>query len=223
MPNWSEMDLTKVDLRALPPEQRGELHAEVQRRARIERALALARGCAPGCVASGGNSSRGAPTSGATAHAPGDRWTDVRGAHMSPDRKALVQQSWRQICRSRMRRPACSTSGCSRSIRRRAPCLRASTRPSSAASWWACCRWRCRGWMTSTRCCLWCATWVRATPATACGDAHYASVGAALLWTLRKGLGEAWTAEVEGAWAEVYGLLAGVMREAAREKIAAAA
>jgi len=47
-------------------------------------------------------------------------------------------------------------------------------------------------------------------------EAHYASVGAALLWTLRKGLGEAWTAEVEGAWAEVYGLLAGVMQDAAR-------
>ena len=44
-------------------------------------------------------------------------------------------------------------------------------------------------------------------------DAHYASVGTALMWTLRKGLGEAWTIEVEGAWVEVYGLLAGVMRE----------
>ena len=41
MPNWSEMDLTKVDLTTLPPEQRGDLHAEVQRRARIERALVL--------------------------------------------------------------------------------------------------------------------------------------------------------------------------------------
>ena len=54
-------------------------------------------------------------------------------------------------------------------------------------------------------------------------DGHYASVGAALLWTLRKGLGDAWTSEVEGAWAEVYGLLAGVMKDAARENIAAAA
>ena len=41
MPNWSEMDLMQVDLRALPPEQRGELFAEVERRARIERALVL--------------------------------------------------------------------------------------------------------------------------------------------------------------------------------------
>jgi hemoglobin-like flavoprotein len=54
-------------------------------------------------------------------------------------------------------------------------------------------------------------------------EAHYASVGAALMWTLRKGLGEMWTAEVEGAWAEVYGLLAGVMQDAARARIAAAA
>ena len=44
MPNWSEMDLTTVDLRSLPPEQRGELHAEVQRRARIERAQVLREG-----------------------------------------------------------------------------------------------------------------------------------------------------------------------------------
>ena len=44
MPNWSEMDLTQVDLRALPPEQRGELHAEVRRRALIERAQVLREG-----------------------------------------------------------------------------------------------------------------------------------------------------------------------------------
>ena len=54
-------------------------------------------------------------------------------------------------------------------------------------------------------------------------DVHYASVGAALLWTLRKGLGEAWTTEVEGAWAEVYGLLASVMKDAARATEARAA
>jgi hypothetical protein len=44
MPNWSEMDLMQVDLRALPPEQRGELYAEVKRRARIERAQVLRAG-----------------------------------------------------------------------------------------------------------------------------------------------------------------------------------
>jgi len=44
MPNWGEMDLMQVDLRTLPPEQRGELYAEVQRRARIERAQVLRDG-----------------------------------------------------------------------------------------------------------------------------------------------------------------------------------
>jgi hemoglobin-like flavoprotein len=47
-------------------------------------------------------------------------------------------------------------------------------------------------------------------------DEHYDSVGAALLWTLQKGLGAAWTAETAAAWAEVYGLLSGVMRRAQR-------
>lgn len=38
--------------------------------------------------------------------------------------------------------------------------------------------------------------------------AHYATVGAALLWTLEQGLGAAFTPEVQEAWATVYGLLA---------------
>lgn len=42
-------------------------------------------------------------------------------------------------------------------------------------------------------------------------EGHYAAVGAALLWTLRQGLGEAFTPEVERAWAETYDLLAGLM------------
>lgn len=46
-------------------------------------------------------------------------------------------------------------------------------------------------------------------------DAHYDSVGEALLWTLEQGLGNAWTAEVKAAWAAAYALLSGVMREAA--------
>jgi hemoglobin-like flavoprotein len=46
-------------------------------------------------------------------------------------------------------------------------------------------------------------------------EAHYASVGAALLWTLREGLGDAFTPEVEAAWGAAYTLLAGVMIEAA--------
>jgi hemoglobin-like flavoprotein len=46
-------------------------------------------------------------------------------------------------------------------------------------------------------------------------DRHYDSVGAALLTTLRQGLGAAWSPEVEEAWAEVYGVLASTMKEAA--------
>ena len=49
-------------------------------------------------------------------------------------------------------------------------------------------------------------------------DAHYDTVGAALLWTLEKGLGEeAWTAEVEEAWTAAYGLISHVMKETASE------
>lgn len=40
---------------------------------------------------------------------------------------------------------------------------------------------------------------------------HYPVVGEALLWTLEKGLGEAWTSEVEDAWTEAYGTLSGFM------------
>jgi|TARA_Y100000815_G_scaffold273643_1_gene305426 hemoglobin-like flavoprotein len=45
-------------------------------------------------------------------------------------------------------------------------------------------------------------------------DAHYDSVGAALLFALSQGLGEDFTPEAEAAWAETYGLLASVMKEA---------
>ena len=48
-------------------------------------------------------------------------------------------------------------------------------------------------------------------------DKHYDTVGAALLWTLEKGLGRAFTPEAKEAWAAVYGLLATTMKEAARE------
>ena len=44
---------------------------------------------------------------------------------------------------------------------------------------------------------------------------HYGLVGEALLWTLREGLGESFTPEVETAWREVYGVVAGVMKKAA--------
>lgn len=46
-------------------------------------------------------------------------------------------------------------------------------------------------------------------------DEHYATVGAALLWTLEKGLGSDFTAEVRAAWAKVYTLLADTMRAGA--------
>ena len=51
-------------------------------------------------------------------------------------------------------------------------------------------------------------------------DVHYDTVGAALLWTLEKGLGKAFTEDTREAWAAVYGLLASVMKEAAREELA---
>src|SRR5438105_442450 len=41
--------------------------------------------------------------------------------------------------------------------------------------------------------------------------AHYPVVGAALLWTLQKGLGEAWTPDVAAAWSAAYGTLSGYM------------
>jgi hemoglobin-like flavoprotein len=40
---------------------------------------------------------------------------------------------------------------------------------------------------------------------------HYPVVGSALLGTLEKGLGEAWTPEVADAWTAVYGTLSGFM------------
>ena len=46
-------------------------------------------------------------------------------------------------------------------------------------------------------------------------EAHYATVGAALLWTLDAGLGTVFTADVRDAWAKVYGVLADTMKAAA--------
>src|SRR5258707_3843585 len=40
---------------------------------------------------------------------------------------------------------------------------------------------------------------------------HYPVVGAALLWTLEKGLGEAWTPDLKDAWTAAYGTLSGFM------------
>ena len=49
---------------------------------------------------------------------------------------------------------------------------------------------------------------------------HYAPVGSALLWTLKKGLGPSFDAIHETAWRNVYGLLAKTMQSGAQEKVA---
>lgn len=46
-------------------------------------------------------------------------------------------------------------------------------------------------------------------------DHHYETVGAALLWTLKRGLGEDFTPEVENAWTETYYILVDTMKGAA--------
>ena len=44
---------------------------------------------------------------------------------------------------------------------------------------------------------------------------HYEPVGEALLWTLQRGLGSAWTVEVAAGWIAAYATLSGFMiREA---------
>jgi hemoglobin-like flavoprotein len=44
---------------------------------------------------------------------------------------------------------------------------------------------------------------------------HYATVGAALLWTLQTGLGDAFTSEVREAWSCAYLFLSSTMQQAA--------
>ena len=46
---------------------------------------------------------------------------------------------------------------------------------------------------------------------------HYDTVGAALLWTLERGLGDEFTPPVAEAWAAAYGLVADAMQTAAAE------
>ena len=46
-------------------------------------------------------------------------------------------------------------------------------------------------------------------------EAHYDTVGSALLWTLGQGLGEQFTPPVEAAWTDAYTTLASVMKQAA--------
>lgn len=40
---------------------------------------------------------------------------------------------------------------------------------------------------------------------------HYPVVGGVLLWTLERGLGDAWTPDVAAAWTAAYGTLSGFM------------
>jgi nitric oxide dioxygenase len=51
---------------------------------------------------------------------------------------------------------------------------------------------------------------------------HYPVVGSALLWTLEKGLGEAWTPDVASAWSAPYGTLSSHMISQAYGKTQAA-
>ncbi len=53
-------------------------------------------------------------------------------------------------------------------------------------------------------------------------EEHYATVGAALLWTLERGLGAEFTPAVREAWTTTYSLLANTMIEAQRSAPAAA-
>ncbi|MGI9426513.1 MAG: globin family protein [Hyphomicrobiaceae bacterium] len=45
--------------------------------------------------------------------------------------------------------------------------------------------------------------------------AHYITAGNALLWTLRKGLGESWTPETEQAWTAAYLFISETMQTGA--------
>ena len=48
-------------------------------------------------------------------------------------------------------------------------------------------------------------------------EAHYDTVGNALIWTLGQGLGEQFTPAVKDAWVEAYTILASAMKQAAHE------
>ena len=51
---------------------------------------------------------------------------------------------------------------------------------------------------------------------------HYAPVGAALLWTLERGLGAGWTPQLAAAWTDAYTTLSGYMISEAYGKFEAA-
>jgi nitric oxide dioxygenase len=54
-------------------------------------------------------------------------------------------------------------------------------------------------------------------------DEHYDKVGEALLWTLEKGLGSAFTPQARTAWTELYATVAEAMRASAHPSNRAAA
>ena len=47
--------------------------------------------------------------------------------------------------------------------------------------------------------------------------AHFDAVGAALLWTLEKGLGQHWNEEVKEAWTTCYVILSSAMGSSMKE------
>ena len=49
-------------------------------------------------------------------------------------------------------------------------------------------------------------------------DEHYGKVGEALIWTLEKGLGDAFTPEARQAWTALYGAVADAMKKAAHSQ-----
>ena len=49
-------------------------------------------------------------------------------------------------------------------------------------------------------------------------EQHYKLVGTALLWTLQKGLGADWNAELHEAWISCYNKLSGVMINASQKE-----
>ncbi len=54
-------------------------------------------------------------------------------------------------------------------------------------------------------------------------ERHYATVGAALIWTLERVLGAGFTGEMADAWSTAYGLLADVMKEGMKDALPARA
>ena len=50
-------------------------------------------------------------------------------------------------------------------------------------------------------------------------DAHYHTVGSALLWTLERGLGPDFTPPVRDAWVAAYTLMSTVMQQAGRSAV----